>query len=212
MADRGGTMAPFHCCPLCTDLCIVQPLFSARTRPAGTEMAAPLTRFTMPPVVHATMEGHGHRHLCGPQEAEAGAGGGLAGRWCCQRLRDVEVAFSFRGGEGLPVRAYQRERNLEGTLGSLCASAAHRVQGHVTLQGQPKLQNKSINILSADTRFIDVPPKTTRPSRRVLCSPGRSLSVTSNTDQTGPRILWFLMTSSLMLTRVFVTLLDTQMN
>lgn len=120
MADRGGTMAPFHCCPLCTDLCIVQPLFSAHTRPAGTEMAAPLTRFTMPPAVHATMEGHGHRHLCGPQEAEAGAGGGLAGRWCCQRLRGVEVAFSFRGGRGFlsePIRG-REEADLVKSAGN----------------------------------------------------------------------------------------------
>lgn len=82
MADHGGTMLPFHCCPLCTDLRIVQRpppppsvLFITHAQPAGTEMAAPLTRFTMPPVVHATMEGHGHRHLCGTQEAEEGAGG-----------------------------------------------------------------------------------------------------------------------------------------
>ncbi|KAK5847864.1 hypothetical protein PBY51_016959 [Eleginops maclovinus] len=44
-------------------------------RPAGTEMAVPLTRFTIPPPVHATIEGHGHRHLYGTQEAEEGMPG-----------------------------------------------------------------------------------------------------------------------------------------
>ncbi len=48
------------------------PPFASHTQPAGTEMAAPLTRFTIPPLVHATIEGHGHRHLCGTQEAEEG--------------------------------------------------------------------------------------------------------------------------------------------
>lgn len=70
-----GTMPPFRGCPLCTDLCIVQSLlapFATHTRPAGTEMAAQLTRFTIPPPVHTTIEGHGHRHLYGTQEAEEG--------------------------------------------------------------------------------------------------------------------------------------------
>ena len=80
MADHAGTMPPFHCCPLCTDLCIVPstlppsiaPFRHSHPRPAGTEMAAPLTRFTIPPLVHATIAGHGHRHLYGTQEAEEG--------------------------------------------------------------------------------------------------------------------------------------------
>lgn len=36
------------------------------------EMAVPLTRFTIPPLVRATIKGHGHRHLYGTQEAEEG--------------------------------------------------------------------------------------------------------------------------------------------
>ena len=48
------------------------PFRHSHPRPAGTEMAAPLTRFTIPPLVHATIAGHGHRHLYGTQEAEEG--------------------------------------------------------------------------------------------------------------------------------------------
>ncbi|CAB1449453.1 unnamed protein product [Pleuronectes platessa] len=93
-------MPPFHGCPLCTDLSIVRSSlapFAAHTRPAGTEMAAPLTRSTIPPPVHTTIEGHEHRHLYGTQEAEEG-NRGLTGRWCCQRLCDVSVAFTADKG------------------------------------------------------------------------------------------------------------------
>lgn len=92
--SRAGTMPPFrgprpaivhsslHCSP---------PLpshapFATHTRPAGTEMAAPLTRFTIPPPVHATIGGHGHRHLYGSRgDAGASQAGGAASAsvMCC---------------------------------------------------------------------------------------------------------------------------------
>lgn len=55
--------------------CSTHPPLATHTQPAGTEMAAPLTRLTIPPLVHATIEGHGHRHLYGTQEAEEGTAG-----------------------------------------------------------------------------------------------------------------------------------------
>lgn len=45
--------------------------------PAGTKMAAPLTRCTMAPVVAATMEGHGHRHRGGSRQRRCQRGGGV---------------------------------------------------------------------------------------------------------------------------------------
>ncbi|KAK5875397.1 hypothetical protein CesoFtcFv8_027878 [Champsocephalus esox] len=80
MADDGGTMPAFPW-PLIVHRSLhcfgsLRAPFATHTRPAGTEMAAPLTRFTIPPPVHATIEGHGHRHLYGTQEAEEGDAGG----------------------------------------------------------------------------------------------------------------------------------------
>lgn len=74
------------------------PFRHSHPRPAGTEMAAPLTRFTIPPLVHATIAGHGHRHLYGTQERLRRGCWGLTGRWCCQRLGDALVAFSADKG------------------------------------------------------------------------------------------------------------------
>lgn len=76
MADHGGNNTAFPLLPIVHRSlhCSVphSPPFASHTQPAGTEMAAPLTRFTIPPLVHATIEGHGHRHLYGTQEAEEG--------------------------------------------------------------------------------------------------------------------------------------------
>lgn len=107
MAHHGRTMAPLHCCPLCTDLCIVPPPgppFVTHAQPAGTEMAALLTRFTMALVVQTTMEGHGHRHLCGTQ-------GGLGWGWA-----GGATTTSLRGG------CWQRKKIPIVNGGCLCAA------------------------------------------------------------------------------------------
>lgn len=45
MADHAGTMPPFHCCPLCTDLCIVPS-------PSLHPSLAPLSPLTPPASWH----------------------------------------------------------------------------------------------------------------------------------------------------------------
>lgn len=107
MAHHGRTMALLRCCPLCIDLCIVPPPgppFATHAQPAGTEMAALLTRFTMALVVQATMEGHGHRHLCGTQ-------GGLGWGWA-----GGATTTSLRGG------CWQRKKIPIVNGGCLCAA------------------------------------------------------------------------------------------
>lgn len=89
MAEQCRLSTAAHCAQISALFGPPSAPFATHAQPAGTEMAAPLKRFTMPPVVQATMEGHGHRHLCGTQEEGGGWG-------------DVEVAFS--ADEGLADR------------------------------------------------------------------------------------------------------------
>lgn len=99
MADRGGTMAPFHCCPLCTDLHCSAPL--QWSHPASWHRDGGAVD-----KVHnaaCSPRHNGGTRTQAPLWPTRGCSGGLAGRWCCQRLQ-------LQGGEGLPVRAYQMER------------------------------------------------------------------------------------------------------
>lgn len=102
IATDGRTMPPFHGCPLCTDLCIVWPLLGPlhHSRPGqlawGWQSRWQGSQY--PPLVHTTIEGHGHRHLFGSQEAEKGDAGAPTDRWCCQRLSNMLVAFTADKG------------------------------------------------------------------------------------------------------------------
>lgn len=79
----GRTMPPFPPPPIVhrSEHCSGPPRGprATHTRPAGTEMAAPLTRSTIPPPVCATMGGHAHRHLYGTRGRGGAAGASRAG-------------------------------------------------------------------------------------------------------------------------------------
>lgn len=81
MATDAGTMQPLHgahCAGIIT--LFVPPPPPLPSRPASWHRdGRALTRITMPPPVDGTMEGHGHRPLCGPEGAT-----GLSGCWRCQ--------------------------------------------------------------------------------------------------------------------------------
>lgn len=141
MARDGRTMPPFHCCPLCTDLCIVWPPLGPlrHSRPASWHRDGSAVD-----KVHnaACSPGHnGGTWTQAPLWHTRGWGGGLTGRWCCQRLRDVEVAFS--ADEGLAEVSSFKIHIVQGGLQRTSVCVLREMRGGGGLEVQTCLRHLS---------------------------------------------------------------------